>query len=87
MHLLSKHARSAPMIVLRNTGGCADVMAEAVLAKRQGSQTPIKYDTNYPKQAGTPTLTLDSSVNPVVVKFWTYNTGVTVFAQYLGQYT
>lgn len=48
---------------------------------------PIKYDTNYPKQAGTPTLTLDSSVNPVVVKFWTYNTGVTVFAQYLGQYT
>ena len=47
----------------------------------------IKYDTNYPRQSSTPTLTLDSSTNPVIVKFWTYNTGLTVFAQYLGQYT
>ena len=48
---------------------------------------PIKYDTNYPRQNLVPTLTLDSSTNPVIVKFWTYNTGVTVFAQYLGQYS
>ena len=47
----------------------------------------IKYDTNYPKVANVPTLTIDSSVNPLLVKFWTYNSGTTVFAQYLGQYT
>ena len=47
----------------------------------------IKYDTNYPKVANVPTLTLDSSQNPLLVKFWTYNQGTTVFAQYLGQYT
>jgi hypothetical protein len=51
-----------------------------------GSGT-LKYDTNYPKVTGTPTLTIDSSVNPLLVKFWTYNQGTTVFAQYLGQYT
>ena len=47
----------------------------------------IKYDTNYPKVANVPTLTIDSAANPLLVKFWTYNSGVTVFAQYLGQYT
>jgi len=47
----------------------------------------IKYDTNYPKVSNVPTLTLDSSTNPLLVKFWTYNSGTTVFAQYLGQYT
>jgi len=47
----------------------------------------IKYDTNYPKIATVPTLTIDSATNPLIVKFWTYNSGTTVFAQYLGQYT
>lgn len=50
----------------------------------------IKYDTNFPKVSNVPTLTVDSATNPLIVKFWTYNqgnTGGTVFAQYLGQYT
>ena len=47
----------------------------------------IKYDTNYPKVANVPTLTIDSDTNPLLVKFFTYNSGTTVFAQYLGQYT
>lgn len=50
----------------------------------------IKYDTNYPRVSGagsTPQLTIDSATNPLLVKFWTYNSGTTVFAQYLGQYT
>jgi hypothetical protein len=50
----------------------------------------IKYDTNYPRVSGagsTPQLTIDSSANPLLVKFWTYTQGTTVFAQYLGQYT
>ena len=50
----------------------------------------IKYDTNYPRVSGAGSaaqLTLDSATNPLLVKFWTYNSGTTVFAQYLGQYT
>ncbi len=47
----------------------------------------IKYDTNYPKVSSVPTLTVDSAANPLLIKFWTYNSGTTVFAQYLGQYT
>ena len=47
----------------------------------------IKYDTNYPKVSSVPTLTIDSAANPLLIKFWTYNSGTTVFAQYLGQYT
>ena len=47
----------------------------------------IKYDTDYPKVSSTPTLTIDSATNPLLVKFFTYNSGTTVFAKYLGQYT
>ena len=42
----------------------------------------IKYDNNFP----TPT-TLDSSENPLIIDFWTYNQGTTVYAEYRGQYT
>ena len=55
-----------------------------------GGGGTIKYDTNYPRVSGagsTPQLTIDSATNPLLVKFWTYNSGTTVFAQYLGQYT
>ena len=50
----------------------------------------IKYDTNFPRVSGAGSaaqLTLDSATDPLLVKFWTYNSGTTVFAQYLGQYT
>lgn len=33
------------------------------------------------------TFTVDSSTNPIIVEFWTYNAGNTVFARYLGQFT
>ena len=42
----------------------------------------IKYDNNFPT-----TLTVDSSVNPLIIDFWTYNQGTTVYAEYRGQYT
>jgi hypothetical protein len=42
----------------------------------------IKYSADFPA-----TLTLDSSVNPILIDFWTYNQGTTVYAEYRGQYT
>ena len=42
----------------------------------------VKYSADYPA-----TLTLDSSVNPILIDFWTYNQGTTVYAEYRGQYT
>ena len=42
----------------------------------------IKYSPNYPS-----TVTLDSSVNPLIIDFWTYSQGTTVYAEYRGQYT
>jgi hypothetical protein len=42
----------------------------------------IKYDNNFPA-----TLTIDSSVNPLLIDFWTYNQGTTIYAEYRGQYT
>jgi hypothetical protein len=42
----------------------------------------IKYSANFPA-----TLTLDSSVNPLIIDFWTYSQGTTVYAEYRGQFT
>lgn len=42
----------------------------------------IKYNNTYPS-----TLTIDSSENPLIIDFWTYNQGTTVYAEYRGQYT
>lgn len=42
----------------------------------------IKYSNNFPG-----TLTIDSSEDPIVIDFWTYNQGTTVYAEYRGQYT
>ena len=42
----------------------------------------IKYSADFPAA-----LTLDSSVNPILIDFWTYNQGTTVYAEYRGQYT
>ena len=41
----------------------------------------IKYDNNFPA-----TLTIDSSVNPLLIDFWSYNQGTTVYAEYRGQF-
>ena len=42
----------------------------------------IKYNNTFPG-----TLTVDSSDNPLIIDFWTYNQGTTVYAEYRGQYT
>ena len=41
----------------------------------------IKYSADFPA-----TLTLDSSVNPILIDFWTYNQGTTVHAEYRGRF-
>jgi len=47
----------------------------------------IKYSSDYPRVGGTATVTVDSSTNPIIIDFWTYNQGTTVYAEYRGQYT
>ena len=47
----------------------------------------LKYNNTYPRDASTATVTVDSSTDPVVIDFWTYNQGTTVYAEYRGQYT
>jgi hypothetical protein len=42
----------------------------------------IKKDPSYPA-----TLTVESADDPIVVEFWSYNQGTTVYANYLGTYT
>ena len=42
----------------------------------------VKKSPNYPAS-----LTVESSTDPIVVEFWTYNQGTTVYANYLGTYT
>ena len=55
--------------------------AKTVTFTASGGGT-IKYSADFPA-----TLTLDSSVNPILIDFWTYNQGTTVYAEYRGQYT
>ena len=47
----------------------------------------IKYSSDYPRVGGTATVTVDSSTNPIIIDFWTYNQGTTVYAEYRGQFT
>lgn len=42
----------------------------------------IKYNNTFPSP-----LIIDSSANPLIIDFWTYNQGTTVYAEYRGQYT
>jgi paraquat-inducible protein B len=42
----------------------------------------IKKNATFPT-----TLTIDSSTNPLIIDFWTYNQGTTVYAEYRGQFT
>ena len=42
----------------------------------------VKKSPNYPAS-----FTVESSTDPIVVEFWTYNQGTTVYANYLGTYT
>ena len=50
-----------------------------------GGGGTIKYNRsgNNPFPA---TLTIDSSTDPVVIDFWTYNQGTTVYAEYRGRF-
>lgn len=42
----------------------------------------IKYNDTFPAP-----LTINSSTDPIVIDFWTYSQGTTVYAEYRGQYT
>jgi|AntAceMinimDraft_6_1070360.scaffolds.fasta_scaffold08436_3 effector-binding domain-containing protein len=42
----------------------------------------IKKNPNYPSA-----LVVESNDDPIVVEFWTYNQGTTIYASYLGKYT
>jgi len=48
----------------------------------------IKYNSSYPRTAGTgeAQITLDSSTDPLIIDFWSYNKGTTVYAEYKGQF-
>ena len=46
----------------------------------------IKYNSTYPRIAGVATATVDSSTDPIVIDFWTYNQGTTVYAEYRGRF-
>ena len=60
--------------------------AKTVTFTVEGGGT-IKYNADYPRVGGVATATVDSSVNPILIDFWTYNQGTTVYAEYRGQYT
>lgn len=46
----------------------------------------LKYNDTYPRVGGVATVTVDSSVDPIVINFWTYNQGTTVYAEYKGRF-
>jgi hypothetical protein len=55
--------------------------AKTVTFTNEGGGT-LKYNNTFPSP-----LIIDSSVNPLIIDFWTYNQGTTVYAEYRGQYT
>ena len=57
----------------------------SVLFTLEGGGT-IKYDPNYPLANGSRGITVDSSEDPILVDFWSYNQGITVYANYRGRY-
>ena len=46
----------------------------------------LKYNNTYPRIASAATATVDSSTDPIVIDFWTYNQGTTVYAEYRGRF-
>lgn len=46
----------------------------------------LKYNSTYPRIGGSAIVTLDSSTDPIIIDFWTYNQGTTVYAEYRGQF-
>lgn len=46
----------------------------------------LKYNSTYPRTASVAIATVDSSINPIVIDFWTYNQGTTVYAEYRGRF-
>jgi len=46
----------------------------------------LKYNDTYPRTGGTASVVLDSSEDPIVIDFWTYNQGTTVYAEYRGRF-
>jgi len=46
----------------------------------------LKYDPSYPRVDGDATVTVDSSADPIIIDFWTYNQGTTVYAEYKGRF-
>jgi hypothetical protein len=46
----------------------------------------LKYNSTYPRVASVATATVDSSTNPIIIDFWTYNRGTTVYAEYRGRF-
>ena len=46
----------------------------------------LKYNDTYPRTGGAATVVLDSSTDPIVIDFWTYNQGTTVYAEYRGRF-
>lgn len=46
----------------------------------------LKYNSTYPRIASEAKVTVDSSTDPIVIDFWTYNQGTTVYAEYRGRF-
>jgi flagellin-like hook-associated protein FlgL len=56
---------------------CADAVAKTVTFATEGGI--IKKSSNWPA-----TLLVDGTTNPVIVDFWSYDQGITVYAEYKG---
>jgi hypothetical protein len=59
--------------------------AKNVTFTNEGGGT-LKYNDTYPRTGGTASVVLDSSTDPIVIDFWTYNQGTTVYAEYRGRF-
>ena len=46
----------------------------------------LKYNSTYPRVGGVATATVDSSADPIIIDFWTYNQGTTIYAEYRGRF-
>ena len=57
--------------------------AKSVTFSVEGGGT-IKYSNTYPRLAGSANVTVDSSTDPIIIDFWTYSQGTTVYAEYRG---
>ncbi len=60
---------------------CADVVAKEALFTSEGGGV-IKKSSNWPTQ-----VLVDGVDDPVIIEFWTYNSGATVYAEYKGVFS